>query len=194
MKIGEADSGSHFGETLNCSSEAEGRHWELSLEQGCPSGCILVCPWYGGVWVPFLRCQTRVHSQLHGPESKLNLCFKKGSHSQIMVSSEKAANVHCQYKPGICMTSPASHVVHHFMLPSKGRLSWTVLFDMFLFLTIAHIKCSLYCQNIELCQCLPTKVWTLDQKPTNQGTGKEMSFICCYWRNYYGLLYRLRCH
>lgn len=108
--------------------------------------------------MPFLSCQTRVHSQPRGAESELYLCFKKSLLSQIMVSSEKSANVHHQYKPGICMTSPASRVVHHFMLPGKGRLSWRVLFDMFLFPATAHIKCYLYCQNIELCQCLPTEV------------------------------------
>lgn len=175
-------------------AEAEKSIGNYLLNQDVQVAVFWFPPDMGWGWVPFLSFQTRVHSQPHGAESELNLCFKKSLHSQIMVSSEKAADVHHQYKPGVCMTSPASHVVHHFVLPSKGRLSWRVLSDMFLFPTIAHIKCSLYCQNIELCQCLPTEVWALDQKPINQGTGKEIRFICCYWRNYYGLPYRLGCH
>lgn len=125
---------------------------------------------------------------------KVKSVFKKSSHSQIMVSLEKAANVHHQYKTGICMTSLASHVVLLSCWPAKGSYPGESFFVMVLFPTIAHRKSSLYCQNIELCQCLPTEVWTLDQKPTNQGTGKEITFMCCYWRNYCGLLDRLRCH
>lgn len=74
MKIGEVDPGSHFGKTLNCSSEAEESISCTRMSKWLHS------PWdVGDVWVPFLSCQTRVHSQPCGTEWNLNLCFKKSS-------------------------------------------------------------------------------------------------------------------
>lgn len=166
------------------------KHWELYLEPGCPSGCILVSPWCGGVWVPFLSCQTRVQSQPCG--TKLNLCF----FLKVTLTNNVELRKSCKcplsvqvwhlYDKSIMSCCSSFHAAQQREAILESSF-WYVSFS-------SHSSPKMYCQNTELCQCLPAEVWTLGLKPTNQGTGKEITFMCCYWRNYYGLLYRLRCH
>lgn len=164
MEIGEVDPGSHFGKTLNCSTEAEESIGNSLLNQD-----VLVAVFWFPPDVGVFGCLFSA------------LWYKVKSVFLLKAHTHKWCWVQKKLPMSIVSTSLAfAWQVQRLMLfiisccPAKGgypgEFFWYVSFS-------SHSSPKMYCQNTELCQCLPAEVWTLDLKPTNQGTGKEITFV-----------------
>lgn len=127
MKIAEVDPGGHFVKILNCAPEKEESIGDYLLKQdvqGQPVAVFqsppetrmgpnsIVTMSVGGLSA---FSQLAEQGTLLGQwcRVRLNSVFSEGL-TQIKISSEEDANVHHQYKPGICVTCPAFHVAQQW--------------------------------------------------------------------------------